>query len=1012
LLIVSTLDGYLTALDLNNNGEMVWSVATVPGPMLSSTLSDMELDERGHLVRLIPSLSGKIYKLKDEMVEPIALDASTLLFSSLKMQENLVLTGGKETRTLGIDLKTGEVQYECGMSGDCTQYGVSSPDTLKDVLVVQRVVQTVKAHVPRSGENKWNFSVSLHDVNLYPGVNLCDDVNLEENETDTDAIEDIQFKAVVPEGILCASQKDNLEDILWRRKFQTPLVDVWRIKGDSLEHVNMFSKNTVPKRSSLVDDDDDVEDDENPELYIGIHKKQLYIQESILMHRSAEDAIKDYMLNPDQTEVSMPRVQWKPYLVSPSRTPYFDHGSHGVPLLTSEHHLEGDTVTALAIMDNSAQYPYDAGYYLYSKKAQNDPDNFTENALEAGGASTEESVTVVTVVQYVYTNMWFWWKEIFLISILTAIMMNVLITRPMIVRMRENFQNSSRELAEQFLERQNSLAKLAVKEAVIEKVVEVPSFPQTPSTASTKSFPSVGSELSRQSSDFSSRFLSDFQPVQCLGRGGFGVVFECKNKYDDIHYAVKRITMPSSEENRGKVKREVKLHAKLDHKNVVRYYSTWEETPPVGWQEENDSWWADMELGSIAPTSDPSITDISFSFSRDPDIQQNQTKPTISNHNPLNPFRGFSTSGFSENPTFSKASDNSFAIDFEHSCDNNVPAEEHSNKKVNEKATKKDDSSSSDDEDGSGNESDDEHSDNDVIEESTGGIVFEHTGKSDAVSLDMSGNGSDDENSDDNEEFKVNLGDTSPNSCVEALDWDTKSKQKSSDRTLKTVKQKSFMYIVMQLCLKETLRDWLRLNTVRDKNKIYNIFSQICSGVEYVHSQNLVHRDLKPSNIYFSSDGVIKIGDFGLVTDDKLGGGGDHGHHHEHHHHHHQHTDQVGTLTYMSPEQLQRKPYNHKVDIYSMGLILIELLVPFSTQSERLIKFNEAKKGDLPGSLLQQESSLVSRMLHQVPDGRPEIGDILGLSWLEEVSRRSERRRRDTENLALLDIRDEEILDN
>merc|ERR1712029_980081 len=80
------------------------------------------------------------------------------------------------------------------------------------------------------------------------------------------------------------------------------------------------------------------------------------------------------------------------------------------------------------------------------------------------------------------------------------------------------------------------------------------------------------------------------------------------------------------------------------------------------------------------------------------------------------------------------------------------------------------------------------------------------------------------------------------------------------------------------------------------------------------------------------------------------------------------------------------------MDISSMGLILIELLVPFSTQSERLIKFNEAKKGDLPGSLLQQESSLVSRMLHQVPDGRPEIGDILGLSWLEEVSRRSERR--------------------
>ena len=114
---------------------------------------------------------------------------------------------------------------------------------------------------------------------------------------------------------------------------------------------------------------------------------------------------------------------------------------------------------------------------------------------------------------------------------------------------------------------------------------------------------------------------------------------------------------------------------------------------------------------------------------------------------------------------------------------------------------------------------------------------------------------------------------------------------------------------------------------------MYSVFCQICAGVEYVHSQSLVHRDLKPSNIYFSSEGVIKIGDFGLVTDDKLDQSGDHhGGQELQRHHHRQHTDQVGTLTYMSPEQLQRRPYSHKVDIYSMGLVFLELLVPFTTQ--------------------------------------------------------------------------------
>lgn len=104
----------------------------------------------------------------------------------------------------------------------------------------------------------------------------------------------------------------------------------------------------------------------------------------------------------------------------------------------------------------------------------------------------------------------------------------------------------------------------------------------------------------------------------------------------------------------------------------------------------------------------------------------------------------------------------------------------------------------------------------------------------------------------------------------------------------------------------------------------------------------MIHRDLKPSNIFFAPDGAIKIGDFGLVTamaeeafyspmspegNAVCGGFSPF---------QRTHTDQVGTQLYMSPEQIEGQPYNHKVDIYSLGLILVELLWPLTTQMEQV----------------------------------------------------------------------------
>ena len=208
----------------------------------------------------------------------------------------------------------------------------------------------------------------------------------------------------------------------------------------------------------------------------------------------------------------------------------------------------------------------------------------------------------------------------------------------------------------------------ATKEVVREVFVEVPvpsysTLPATPSTATSGSSGPDFSTYDRQgSSEFSSRYLSDFEPVQCLGRGGFGVVFESKNKYDDIHYAVKRITLPSSEENKKKVMREVKLHAKLDHRNIVRYYSTWLETPPLGWQEAADAWFDEADLGTGPTPFDPTSTDYSLP-------SDNKRKNIKNIHNPLK-FNGFSTGSFSKDYR-ARNGDGKNDISLNKNCDSN-----------------------------------------------------------------------------------------------------------------------------------------------------------------------------------------------------------------------------------------------------------------------------------------------------------------------------------------------------
>jgi Tol biopolymer transport system component len=128
-------------------------------------------------------------------------------------------------------------------------------------------------------------------------------------------------------------------------------------------------------------------------------------------------------------------------------------------------------------------------------------------------------------------------------------------------------------------------------------------------------------------------------------------------------------------------------------------------------------------------------------------------------------------------------------------------------------------------------------------------------------------------------------------------------------------------YIVSELLEGESLRSALR--SALPQRKAIDYARQIADALAAAHGKGIVHRDLKPDNIFISSDGRIKILDFGLAkltqpSDDGLLSGGVTADTEE--------GTVLGTAGYMSPEQVRAEPVDHRSDIFSLGAIIYEML--------------------------------------------------------------------------------------
>ena len=171
------------------------------------------------------------------------------------------------------------------------------------------------------------------------------------------------------------------------------------------------------------------------------------------------------------------------------------------------------------------------------------------------------------------------------------------------------------------------------------------------------------------------------------------------------------------------------------------------------------------------------------------------------------------------------------------------------------------------------------------------------------------------------------------------------------------------VFISMPLYEGGTLAERIEQGTL-SANEAIEIARKICEALNKAHKEGIIHRDIKPSNIMYTLDGTLKIVDFGLakVAGIKITKTG----------------TTMGTLAYMSPEQLRGEETDHRSDIWAVGVMLYELLTgkhPFHAESEQVMFYkilNEPSKSlsELSEVLSPELAQIVKKAIEKEPEDR------------------------------------------